>query len=483
MVLSQESTLDNLIEREGRLTVLIASDNLDFSNVARSVFTSDIYDAKAVSKKDVESSILKNGNGVPDIIIFNISGEPHRLDTQLDLMRKVGSKYSSAELIATLDEEATSRIFGSRQRDEAYLSIWNQTARERDFAPRDFRMTYPAGKDIRAKQETYREGLTRLLNSISPATLEKLFEFRHDRTAVKLFATDIDGTLTDNDGELSPGNLGAIRRLSQHLSIVFASGRAPVSIEHIARLIGPLNGWYIIAHNGALVLDHNGNQLYRRPIETEDAIALMKKFEGLRSREPFRGNVLMNYFFGNNGNHLVSVRDDSVEDMRAEYIKRNRGLIEYSDLHDMEYFLVKPSTHQPHKILIIVRPDRKVMSAFRESIKDLVESSSDTLAFSPSQPHYFEFMHAEATKANALLRIIRELHIHPQNVAYAGNSANDIGALSVVGYPIVVKNAPNEVYKALGDASRRVLSVDYSYRDGVAKGITLLEPKVYRLSL
>lgn len=487
MATDSAHSLDEVVRREDKLTVLVASDNSTFRKVAPSVFPSEVYEAHLKSKREVVRLVERNGHINPDVIFFNIGGENYQLSQQLDWFKALGLKYPHAELIVTLDDIAYNRLFGSRNRDEALLSIWRDVSAQRNSGTYAKHMQYPSGSDTRAAEEVISEGLTNIRHEyLGPDVENRLRAARIDRTTLKLFVTDLDGSLLNKKGNPSDTDVGAIRRLSEDVKEAYASGRAPVSMETTTRRIQPVSDWYLISHNGALVLkgESNGRAsdkvIYDRPMEIHDAIALLQRFGELRDHKEFQGNLLINYFHGNHGNNLVSLTDEKVADLRDRYIDRN-GKLKYNTLLPTMGAL---ETHAigselPYKVLIIVRRESGAVQRFREEIGDIIES--DTLSFSPSQPHYFEFTHRDATKGKALYEIITRLGILPSNVAYVGNSMNDVSAWNLVGHPIAVKNADAEVYGAMDRAtSNRLIRIRHE-RDPVSHAIeTLAGRGVYK---
>lgn len=483
-------TLDEVVSEE-KLEVLVASDNSVFNKVAPSVLPADTYKTHLMTKREIARLLERNGHLNPDVILFNMGSERYDLGEQLNFLRALGLKYPDAKLIVTLDDDANSRLFGSRNRDEAYLAIWRTVEAERDSATLHRQLQFPIGTDARAAEEAMAEGLSNVVNSyLGPDVVKGIHTARQERTTLKLFATDLDGSLLNKHGHASYTDIGAMKRLSQDMALAFASGRAPISMEETTKLIQPASDWYLTAHNGAIILRGDrsgraGDVLYERPVEIQDAIALLERFGQLSASEQFRGNALINYFSGNHGNNLVSVRDELVADLRAKYVARNGGNLKYNTLlpNIADLVTYAMSSDGPHKILIIVRPESGVLPAFRKEICDITDSS-DTLSFSPSQPHYFEFTHMDATKANTLRFIIKSMGIRPQNVAYVGNSMNDVGAWNLVGYPIAVRNADSEVYDAMDRATaQRLIKVKDNNHDGVAHAIQVLTTKgAYRPS-
>ena len=83
----------------------------------------------------------------------------------------------------------------------------------------------------------------------------------------KLLATDLDGTLLNEQKEIDKENIEAIHEFRQKGGrVVICSGRSPISTRWIADTIG-LKGEPTIAYNGAFTLNENGEIIERKRLE------------------------------------------------------------------------------------------------------------------------------------------------------------------------------------------------------------------------
>lgn len=483
-----QSKLEDIAKEETKLSVLVISDNPDYASAARTVFDTnpDTLTDRTMSRKDIDRLVNesrtkspKNGRHEPDVIIFDMySVSDTKLGEQFSLMKAIGSKYPYAALIGTSDWVTHSKLFGHSQRNDALLSMWEEILSERrtSLITQVYRIAYPSGHDSRDAQKIFLEGLTNLFNdTLNPVTRQQIFEYRHEKNRCKLFGVDLDDTLLDDNGKISDKNMGALRRLGQDVPIAFASGRPPVSMMETARLVGPEVDWYIIAHNGALVSNEGGRALYERTIyertiKKEDAAKLLGMFGSIREREPFKGNLLLIYFAGNEPS---SIEDDAVADLRLSYIKRLGGKMRFHLFEDIGSMERMAGAFEPHKILMIVRADYKGAVKEFNNIASEAINSADSLVVNPSHPNYFEFTHPESTKAKALEKVIETLGISMRNVAYVGNGLNDADALQTVGYPFVVKNYDTRLYRKLKESGHlhKIEFVSTNNEDGVAEAI------------
>ena len=77
------------------------------------------------------------------------------------------------------------------------------------------------------------------------------------KTETKILFTDLDGTLLNDQKQISEGNLAAIRQaLDLGHKVVISTGRALASAKKQAETLGlTMPGCYIIAFNGACIYD------------------------------------------------------------------------------------------------------------------------------------------------------------------------------------------------------------------------------------
>jgi Cof subfamily protein (haloacid dehalogenase superfamily) len=97
--------------------------------------------------------------------------------------------------------------------------------------------------------------------------------------------------------------------------------------------------------------------------------------------------------------------------------------------------------------------------------KALREKYSDKLQFIRSGEYFFDILNKGATKGTALLAIIDELGISPQEVAVFGDSPNDLSMFGIAGLRIAVKNSYPEILEAAD------IITEENYNSGLGKAI------------
>jgi len=447
MIIGQREPLEEKVNRElghkPKLDVRVISDDSVYTRVALNLFTNGIMEAKPI---DTQNEMLN-----PDIILIDITSDINSLYSRLKLMKDIGSKFSCAALVGTMDTRLYTTLFTDVQRDETYLRLWDEITdritKGKNSITEAYGFSYPSNGRLKDSEDLLNIGLRQLKNKVfCPPVLDMLLKNKIDRQICKLFATDLDGSLLNDNGEVNYSNRGALTDLGEQMPIVYCSGRAPTSVYSIAEKMDTRKEWYVIAYNGALALNRFHDKMYEQPMTYETTSALLEAFESIRRKKNFDGNVLLNYFHGDT---LLSVDDPKVADLREGYVAKNHGRVEYGFLENVSALEHYTKDQSPHKILVIIRAGiNDAITGFREVINSVDELRTDISGYN-SQPNYFEFSHPEATKGNALSKIADGLGIYLSNVAYLGNEGNDLSALVLVGNSFTVENASEELDQML----------------------------------
>src|SRR4051812_13635356 len=97
------------------------------------------------------------------------------------------------------------------------------------------------------------------------------------RSAIRLVAIDLDGTLLDDSKHVSEQTVNALRCLpAQGVRTVIASARPPRSVRHIYARLG-LDTW-TINYNGALIWDeHTQRVVFHQPMESQPVLEIIRR--------------------------------------------------------------------------------------------------------------------------------------------------------------------------------------------------------------
>lgn len=245
---------------------------------------------------------------------------------------------------------------------------------------------------------------------------------------MKILFTDLDGTLLNNNSQVSPKTKAFLDDfVHAGNKLVFSSGRPLHSILEVKEQAG-LNypGVAVIASNGTLVYDCDS----RSPI--------------LERRMPLSYVSYLQAQANAMHLHIQTYTEDSVitavEDEEIRFY-RQRIHLPLILADDYASFLTK----EPFKMLVIHLTDRSRLDAFCAAIADWAK---DKIQYIYSNGIYLELFVKEAGKGNAV-RYVCDYYNVPLSDAYAaGDADNDISMLEAAGCGIAMLNASPEVKKA-----------------------------------
>lgn len=257
---------------------------------------------------------------------------------------------------------------------------------------------------------------------------------------VKLFATDLDGTLLNSAGDIPAGHKKAFQEMAAAGIIpTIATGRMYNASVHIAKeleLDVP-----IITYNGALIKSTSGKVYYEGFIPEE----LVKELYTYITEKGFYFQV---YF-----EDKLYFRNYTKESEGYEQAIRIKGTVIGDKIYDLTKYIPK--------VLIVTSG-----AAESDRVAAMINADFDNRVHAArSKPEYVEIMAPNISKASGLHKLADILNIPIENVMAIGDANNDIPMLKEAGYSVVMGSAPDDV-KAYAD-----FVVADSDHDGVAEAV------------
>lgn len=241
----------------------------------------------------------------------------------------------------------------------------------------------------------------------------------------KLILTDLDGTLLDDQKQLSPANRAALERAAAAgCHVVIATGRFFGGVPAFLKELPFLR--YFILMNGAKVYDRETNQiLYRSEIPMETAKGVF---------------------------HLLSPLDCTID-----CYQNDRGIMPRAYYDRLDHYIPDPV------IRMLVQPNRQPvddllatleangdtvqkMQAFfadlslRPQVMELLEREFPELVQTISLPNNLELNAAGATKGHALEALCRHLGLDLLDAAAFGDGTNDLTMIQRAGVGVAMEN-------------------------------------------
>lgn len=237
---------------------------------------------------------------------------------------------------------------------------------------------------------------------------------------IRLIASDMDDTLLNAEGIITPRTLRALRRaMDAGVSIVLASGRMLESTLPFAEQLS-VNA-PLIVYNGAMVYDFQQKRaIEMRTVPMEAARGICEMVESL--------GVYMQAYPGEG--YFAAERTTYTGQYEAS-IKVNCGI---TGVPLSEWI----SSSQVKLLAIGEKEDTlKNIDKFRAAFPEV--------SFMMSRPNYIEIVAKGVDKKDALEKAIASMGIAPGEVLAFGDGQNDVSMLNYVGLGYCVENASEGV--------------------------------------
>ncbi|MFW5986239.1 MAG: Cof-type HAD-IIB family hydrolase [Halanaerobiales bacterium] len=238
----------------------------------------------------------------------------------------------------------------------------------------------------------------------------------------KLLVLDLDGTLLDEDHQLTDNTIRVINSLKKKgIKIIIATGRMFVSalpfVEQLA-LKGP-----VISYNGAYVKDVSTNTvLYHQPLEYSLAreMILTAEKEGL---------------------HINLYQDEMLyvarENIKSRLYEELSG-VEARAVGRLSEFISVPPTK-----LLIIENEWKKQQYYLQFFQD---KYGDRAEITESESNFIEIEAREVSKGEALAFLNRSyFQIEREKIVALGNAWNDYEMIKYAGTGIAMDNSPEEL--------------------------------------
>jgi Cof subfamily protein (haloacid dehalogenase superfamily) len=250
---------------------------------------------------------------------------------------------------------------------------------------------------------------------------------------IKMVAIDLDGTLLDDDKNVSRENVIAIKKaINAGVKVIICTGRILPAALCYADEAG-LND-LIVACNGGYIYDFKNKKEINNEYIDKDSV---KKAINIFHNEGI-------YFHAYIDNCLVV---EKMEYDAREFYEHNKRIskkyameIKLVD-NVLEYFNNGNGTVNK---FVSVWDDIAHLSKVRNQI-----SSINTLEITSSNESNFEIMKKGVTKGKGVMLAAKYLNINLDEVMAIGDSENDTTILDVVGFPVVMENA-SDIIKEKG---------------------------------
>ena len=265
----------------------------------------------------------------------------------------------------------------------------------------------------------------------------------------KILFLDLDGTLLNDQKQITAGNRGAIEKaIALGHRVVVTSGRPLRSALVQAERLGLTgDGCYVIAYNGAVIYDcSQKREIFRRTLRMQD---LYQVFAEARRR-----NVHIQAYDAGDTVVIENCCDPAVAQRYCEAID-----LDFRVTKDIRTGLTDPSV----KALMIDFQDRAPVEAMEQWVLENMKGKVDCFF---SSRYYLEVVPVGMNKGEAVKEMCKILSIPLENTRAAGDEANDITMIQAAGTGVAMGNAVS----AAKEAADYVTERDNNH-DGIAEVI------------
>ncbi|PTY41225.1 Cof-type HAD-IIB family hydrolase [Brachyspira hampsonii] len=236
---------------------------------------------------------------------------------------------------------------------------------------------------------------------------------------IQIIATDLDGTLLNNNHQISEYNKNVIKEASKiGIKTILSTGR-PTSAAH--NFLAELHiDTELISFNGAMITDKYCNIVYQQNLDAEigkELINIARKY-----------NIYHQGFLADRWN--IGFFDRKWIDFYVSIAKINNYTIGFDNITNFSF----------SKFMFI--GENSLLKIIAE---ELDKTFGDSIYFTFSRPVYLEVHNPNATKAKALSYLLNKYNIKPDNVMAFGDNNNDLEMLEFAGISVAVENAEDIV--------------------------------------
>ena len=241
----------------------------------------------------------------------------------------------------------------------------------------------------------------------------------------KLLVLDVDGTLLNDEREISKRTLAALLKVQQMgVRIVLASGRPTYGLMPLAKTLELGNyGGFVLSYNGCQIIKaQNGDILFERRINPEMLPYLEKKA---------RKNGLAIFTYHNDT--LITDSPDN------EYIKNEALLNNLKIIKEDEFSTA--IDFAPCKCMLVSDKEEALIELEQHWEKRL----AGTLDAFRSEPYFLEVVPCGVNKANTLGALLEHLEVTREEAIAVGDGVCDVTMLQLAGMGIAMGHSQDSV--------------------------------------
>ena len=241
----------------------------------------------------------------------------------------------------------------------------------------------------------------------------------------KLLVLDVDGTLLNDEREISKRTLAALLKVQQMgVRIVLASGRPTYGLMPLAKTLELGNyGGVVLSYNGCQIIKaQNGEILFERRINPE----MLPYLEKIARK---------------NGFAIFTYHDDTLitDSPDNEYIKNEALLNNLKIIREDEFSTA--IDFAPCKCMLVSDKEKALIGLEQHWEKRL----AGTLDAFRSEPYFLEVVPCGVNKANTLGALLEHLGVTREEVIAVGDGVCDVTMLQLAGMGVAMGHSQDSV--------------------------------------
>lgn len=248
----------------------------------------------------------------------------------------------------------------------------------------------------------------------------------------KLIAIDMDGTLLNDERQISPENYEAIQKARQNgVKIVLASGRPLVGFKRYLEELHLISEEdYVVAFNGAIVQSTGGNKIISKTtLGLEDYKELYELSKNLKVN-----------IHALTEDTVISPKDSKYTRLESEINLIHKNIIAVEEVPEDTAIL---------KVMFIDDPE-----IIDEVVDKIPETISDKYTIVRSESFFLEFLHKSVNKGTGVAALAEKLNIKQEEVICIGDAGNDMHMVKYAGLGVAMGNAFPELKRAASFITR-----------------------------
>lgn len=241
----------------------------------------------------------------------------------------------------------------------------------------------------------------------------------------KLIALDMDGTLLNENKEISKSNLEAIQFARRKgIKVVLATGRPTKGIEKYLKELNLIDeNEYAVSYNGAVVQEVKSGKIIAKNVMSLDDL---KQLYNLSKELNVNIHALT-------PNSCITPKINQYSELEATMNNIPLEIVDF-DTIDKNTTIVK---------IMFVDPEEKLNKVIELLPKELY----DKYTIVRSAPFFLEFLNKKVNKGFGVRLLAEKLGIKPSEVICIGDAENDIHMIEFAGLGVAMGNAFPEVKK------------------------------------